>query len=496
MLLYVDRTHDARSGRLGAGSQVARSEGSAADEEDRLAVEPPSGPEESSAVHEPRPEEASDLPAGVLSIVVRAAQGSAIPGVTVTLVERDRRGAPTGVPQVRTTDKNGEVVFSGLPPAAYRLAFSHQDYAPLVTIAGIRADRGTHLAVTLESGAELDVKVTGPRSEPVARQEIVVTQQEEPPRRARTGVEGLAVFQHLKTTHGCYVEMVGVPGGAMVEVTLPKSGTRAVEFRVGSQLIGSVVGPEGSPVAGVSVEASRSGQYHRADTDPCGRYRIDGLAPGPASIRVRQPGEGGFQTPGLPLVILEGTTEHDIHIGRGEIAGVVTHGGTGTPLPHTSIYLHRVVPPPALPGEGGVDLWLYTGLDGRFSARGLPAGRYRLYCNCLAGFREKQVFLDLAEAAADDDVEIVLEPKRFGTLTLRVITADGRPPKELSVGVTDATSNLFTSLRPTQRGEGVYELELDAGEHSIRVYTDSTLRARFDVEIGEGRTTERVVDMR
>lgn len=153
-----------------------------------------------------------------------------------------------------------------------------------------------------------------------------------------------------------------------------------------------------------------------------------------------------------------------------------------------------------------MDLWLYTGSDGRFSARGLPPGRYRLYCSASAAFREKEVFLDLTEGTAEDDVDIALEPKRCGTLLLRVVTADGRPPHDLSIGVTDTrpsrgngdsqVASSFGTLRPTQRTECVYEVELDGGLYVIRVYTQSTLRARFEVQIDEGRTSERIVDLR
>jgi len=491
LLLFVDRGSRARSGSRAVALEgqdrrepVAARDPQPAPSQPAQAVEPPPVAPPAEPEEDPTP-----VPMGTLELWVVSPDGPGVPGVRASLVRRDSRGAPTGTPQARTTDEEGRASFSGLADGAYRLTLSHPGYAPCVRIVGIRGVTGTLLVLTLDEGARLDVMVTGPRGEPVADQEVVVTQYEEAPRRARTGIEGVASFEHLKTSHGCYVEVVGAPGGARLEVTLPKGGRRTVEFRLGSQLIGQVLGPDGRPLAGVRVTASRDGQYHGTDTDATGHYGIDGLVPGPASLTVSSDGVGGFRTPALPVVVLEGTTEHDVHLGRREISGVVTNAGTGAPLAHVRVYLARIAP------EMGVDLWLYTGSDGRFSARALPPGRYRLCCT-LRDFREQEVFVDLAEETARDDLEISLDPERYGTLLLRVTTTDGRYPRDVSIGISSAARKLtigWTNLRP--RSDGLYELRLGVGEHKVYVNGAGALKV-LEVRIDEGRTVERTVELR
>ncbi len=203
------------------------------------------------------------------------------------------------VPERRRTDDLGRFRFPGVGPGAWRLDARVEGMPPLV--AEVALPPGEDLldlvlqAAPLPGGStDFTVRVLGPGGEPVKGVGVFV-QAGPTALRRQTGAEGTAVFQSLPGTT------------AMIYMTVPQSMTKAPEYlqqepieaRLAdgelvvrlvptARIRGRVLGPDGSPLAGMMVQAEGppgipGGSSH---TDDRGEFTLGVAAGGPYRITI------------------------------------------------------------------------------------------------------------------------------------------------------------------------------------------------------------------
>ena len=236
------------------------------------------------------------------------------------------------------------------------------------------------------------------------------------------------------------------PTGPLAIGVIAGSTTGGIDPVLGrtASVTGTVTGPDGSPLAGISVQAYRDDpdegwQYvDEVTTDAAGVYLLDEQWPGevrlgfvdPLGLFARefwderatvQEADGLTLTSGLHL------TGIDVQLGEGRtIGGTVT--GDGAPLVEAVVVLSRMTPDgPVLYGE------TLTGADGTYSFAGLPDGSYRV------GFRARgfvrEWWSDKATLAAADEVlvagadvgDVDAELGRGGAIAGMVTSDTGKP---------------------------------------------------------------------
>jgi hypothetical protein len=159
-----------------------------------------------------------------------------------------------------------------------------------------------------------------------------------------------------------------------------------------------------------------------------GTYRLEGVPPGRWwAFAFDEEAQHGVRS---DVVVKEGTTTPGIDFRltpvTGEVSGVV-RGPDGTPVKQAFLRLTR---PPLAKGaakQGGVnpreEAERYTDADGKYRFEALTPGSWRLYC--ASEKLASQVWAVDLPAEGVRTVDFTLT--RGGTLTGRVITADGTP---------------------------------------------------------------------
>jgi protocatechuate 3,4-dioxygenase beta subunit len=241
---------------------------------------------------------------------------------------------------------------------------------------------------------------------------------------------------------------VGVLGGFSLQHTL--------KLPLGAQVTGTVVDPDGQPVAGATVMA-RFGYSScgKATSDKSGRFTLVGIAPplqpGPArrdgpqnEVIAVPPDDAPCLATGeapLPDVAPGGSASVDVALKSGvAIAGRIA-GPDGKPVPGCQVSVHQLNPHGAILGFGSV----VTGDDGRYLLKHLAPGKMYLAIQppggspLLMNKTADQVF----EAGKKTTVDVALGAG--ATLVGEVLTSKGKP-------VTGAQIN----LQPKAGGGGQF----------------------------------------
>lgn len=246
---------------------------------------------------------------------------------------------------------------------------------------------------------------------------------------------------------------------------------------------GRVTDERGVPVAGASLAFER-GQNHRvgeiAQTDAVGRFRATGLPAGPLEVLISAPDHAYLHTSVRALDV----EHHEWTLPRaGAIEGRVVDGRTGRPV--TSFRL-RMVDAGLADGEVGANFlsasWWDTGYDfedadGRFTTRPhrIQVGAICALQVIAPGYAPGATGRLVASTTPElEPVEVRL----FPPLLLRGRVVDSRtsePIADASVRIHQESELLMVSgpsdayPRVATDDAGRFELEVDAGEHRLRV---------------------------
>jgi protocatechuate 3,4-dioxygenase beta subunit len=137
---------------------------------------------------------------------------------------------------------------------------------------------------------------------------------------------------------------VSVPG-----VEAPTTEPLRIEMKVARVLSGQVVGPEGEPVAGASVELieeRRTGRGGRSlsvqslgSTDMEGRFRVSGPPPGSIILGIRAEGYAPHRIEGLQIPEDRDLEDVRIALARGSILDVRVLAAEGDPVANISVHV-------------------------------------------------------------------------------------------------------------------------------------------------------------
>ncbi|MHC4392511.1 MAG: carboxypeptidase regulatory-like domain-containing protein [Planctomycetota bacterium] len=246
---------------------------------------------------------------------VRSNGGDPIAGARVSVARRGAFGAATA-----KTNKKGYYRLRGATFGRNRVSVSHPDYrAPKSKVVkvvkpaeGAEAKPGRADFVMAEGGVVQGLVVG--RFGPVNARIDVLDAKNRRVRRIRAAEEGSFRIGGL-TPGQKYKLRAGPEEGAVaiLGVRAPKRGTEDVTLFLehGGRIEGQVLGPQGSPLAGVLVRADRYSTPFRVQkrTDGAGRFALPGLPDG--SFRVRVLPDGALREPAAVRVDVIAATGPD-----------------------------------------------------------------------------------------------------------------------------------------------------------------------------------------
>jgi RNA polymerase sigma factor (sigma-70 family) len=239
-------------------------------------------------------------------------------------------------------------------------------------------------------------------------------------------------------------------------VTVPESGevVKDLVLTACGTVEGVVADADGKPVPGaaVSVEVPLSEPISRwmdppaappAWTDDAGRFRLDGLAPGDATIRavhgprglfgrtgpvkVPEGGVAAIRVDAAPGAVLSGTVAREDGTA---VAGALLRIAVGGVDPGQPIFREKTLD--ALEADAEVQP---VGEGGAFRVAGLPAGKYTLFAAAEGCSPVRGTEVDLAAGEVREGLRIVLGGERF--LAGRVVDEDGSPVPGARITVQD-----------------------------------------------------------
>ncbi len=343
--------------------------------------------------------------------VVGASDGTPVSGICVSL----EKGPST------VTDGDGVYSLTGLDPGAYKLVFSdcnptprfrtqwylQADTSGAATTVDVSDGVDTPLPdVALSEGVVVSGTVTA-GGKPLADASVDVSPTDSGnSMHATTDVDGHYATEPLAPGDyrvrfaddygsGAWAKQFwnGQPSwGTADTLTLtssdvPERGGVDAALTASAQIHGTVTATDGSPLAGICVDAnvSHDGSWDRVDgttTGPDGTYAISGLPAASYAVRfsdcagghhVDQWYDGATGPDSATSVVLAAGEDHggvDAQLGDGiAVAGRVTDS-SGAPLAGISVSVN-----PSGSGQGG---WAQTDADGNYRTGGVLPGDYRV----------------------------------------------------------------------------------------------------------------------
>ncbi|HEX8095175.1 carboxypeptidase regulatory-like domain-containing protein [Jatrophihabitans sp.] len=430
-----------------------------------------------------------------------------------------------------TSAANGRYTITGLPADSYQICF-YAGYATGAASTGYLDEcydnlpayyyGGTPIPVavghttpginaTLAVGAAVTGKVTDPAGKPVPDVSASVLPSSGQGLGATDAqgiyrITGIAPGTYSVCFDGTYAITPGAPygyskncadHGAEFQLAAGQTVTRNGTVQVAGALGGSVVGPDGSPVAGVltNVFDSNGDQINGTNTDENGTWQIQGLAPGQYTVCYDPTyTSGGYRrgcydaqpngtTTGTPVTVAAAqltTVNGSLELGAA-ITGTVTDS-TGTPLGGVAVL---AVSPP---GSGSGYYYGYTDDTGSYTLGGVDAGDYLVCFDASSaqgpapgGYRsecyDNQPSIDTADPVTVGDtgtVTVNAELGSGGAIAGRVTDPNGVGVSAVDIVATSMTSgeNVYAS----SDFEGYYTVPgLSSGDYTVCFYTNPSV---------------------
>lgn len=361
--------------------------------------------------------------------------------------------------------------------------------------------------VVLRPAARITGKVTDPAGKPLAgarvQERFQLLQRKpvnapfDPCRKdggvAVSGPDGRYTLEGLEP--GSYILSVHAPGwlrATTAPVNAPPAGTAeapVVALAEGAVVQGRVLDPQGKPAAGISVYEFGRNVYEQGPaktvTDAEGRFRLEGVLPGMASIAAFDEdlgradanlpvgrGESRLDLQLTPLdAALKAAAAARTELPKVEVRGRVT-GPKGELVVSAAVWIQRLGD---VPGRAG-----YTREDGTFSLR-LAENVYRLTVERPGYARTRLERLDVGKQPVDD---VAIRMEKGIPVQGRVVLPPGFRLSSVLV-----KSDSFSWLVPVSR-DGSFEDELGPGEWEIeadlsRQESGRTATARVVLEPGK-----------
>ncbi|HYH47061.1 MAG TPA: carboxypeptidase-like regulatory domain-containing protein, partial [Thermoanaerobaculia bacterium] len=358
-------------------------------------------------------------------------QGEGLAGGTVELErEAEHRGffdPPTALRQA-AAGPDGRFELRHLPPGRFRLTARAPGHAPAARLpveipAGAgRVDLGN---LALAAGAALEGRVVDERDRPLEGAAVLAVDGPGEPPRALTGADGRFRLADLAPGRAnLWVVREGYIQTTLHDIAVPSGEPLAIRLRPARVLTGQVVGPRGEPVAGAMLHrltggagadgSGFSGSSSLAHTDAQGRFRADGLEPGPVALLAEAP---GYRSRRLQVEI---PAERDA--GPLEIAldtGAVIEGrvlAAGKPMAQAQVSAH-----PTVRVEVHAGTLVQTDGDGRFRLAGLAVGRHAVEVTTADG-RQAREEVEVRPGTQQLDLHLPA-----AEISGRVVDAAGRP---------------------------------------------------------------------
>lgn len=243
----------------------------------------------------------------------------------------------------------------------------------------------------------------------------------------------------------------------------------------GVEVSGLVVDAAGQPISAATLRIA-PGDTTALTTDPAGKFAF--TAPHePISLHALAP-DGRQGLARLPLADKQETAQVRIVVGEGaELTGLVRDGQG--PVQHADV---RILAEPESLEVAAFD----TPLDGRFTAKGLPPGRYSVRAQHGLGRRTTVVGLELPGAA---QVELVLSGS--GRVTGVVTGADSQPAE--GANVTIEWPRGLNEVRRTARtgADGRFDFDdLLPAEVTVQAQLDDQVSEEIGTYVAPGATVE------
>ena len=398
-----------------------------------------------------------------VAITGRVLRGSkAVEGLSVTVFGEDSRGAAV-------TGPDGSFAVSGLAPGSMRVVLRKED--EFIQETRNLTAPAQDVLIELPAGGRITGRVldkatgkplTSFQAGIASSQNLGGRVRMSPPQsREFSSEDGTFTLENVPP--GALFVVASAPGyvSARLNVTVEEGkALSGVELKLdgGVHLTGRVTGPNGTPLADVSVRVDTSkspvlmsfGPDATAVTDANGEYSLETLSPGEETIDFVH----ADYVPARKQVTLKGReTKLDVQLSAGQrVTGtVVTEGGA--PVADAQVSAH---------GSGMRGGGARTAADGTFEMDALPPGRYRFTASKEGAGSGS---LDDVDISSQQQVRITL--RAGATISGRII---GLPPEELSLVKIDAYAERgFVSGRADSSGN--YRLE-GAPTGSVTIYAE------------------------
>jgi protocatechuate 3,4-dioxygenase beta subunit len=359
----------------------------------------------------------------------------------------------------------------------------HQETVPAGT-------EGVVLRLESALGGVMRVHVLDPEGEPVPAfhflrsdgvQDGLATDGQ---RFVRVPVDGGPFFLEITHPRSADGTPLDLAPGSWGPIT-PRVGDMEVRLQPAASIAGRIVDDDGTPAEGAHVYAApldrgaaagRSyGLHGNAHSDAEGRFRIGGLAARPYRLFLTAAGDSAHPE---PVTVQGGAKNVEIRLEPGTSVEVVVLGPEGLPVEGAMLAAWR-----------GMSFSNFvTDEEGRATiGRVGPTGVYSLRVTPPAA-RGDLAMLERHDWTVD---ETVLRLEAAGTLTGRVVDAQGIAVEGAQVSVVDAKGRSQQHLRTDV--EGVFEARrLGAGPVHVRAVVPGTAACLHDVAL-DGREVELVL---
>ena len=290
------------------------------------------------------------------------------------------------VPFAAVTDRDGQYRIRGLGEGSYNIELRHDKYSSAQRTLSLHESR-TGLELELASRVKVKGQLTGAKN--IANTQLSIVSFYGETATTRVRADGSFEFAEEFSSGMATIELEAgqfsfkVSQSRWVRRALIEDGDDfELEIQPASEVKGVVLGHDGKPLAGVAVLAALkiiedplnfftdqsflvTRQRVFAVTDNAGRYMINGLEPGEVTLSFQKARFGSCTKVAIVKFALKGpdASEPPVKLlAPGTISGRVTRGGRPVPGALVSV------------GKGLARS--FTGPDGRYLLRDLPAGNH------------------------------------------------------------------------------------------------------------------------
>ena len=321
------------------------------------------------------------------------------------------------------------------------------------------------MTLTLARGATISGTISDATGAPVTSGAVVMLLDSDARhvQFASVAPDGTYSFADLPegTYHVLVYHLTSLFNSVAVSVSEGQSATAAIAA-VPGLVYGTVVDPQGAPVAGADVMLVATdpvtGQAHGTHTTTAGNgtYQIVGCPDGQVTMTMQK--EGLTATSQIVIVVYGAQQPVDLAFVEGyQVSGTVTQEGSGTPIAGAAVYLLSLDTPlaPRLPVESDA--------SGHWSIDRVAAGNYRVIV-VAAGYA---LHADRVSLAGDAHLDTALTQNGFRIQGTVIDSVSGLP-------LADATVTLMLdgiACATTQSGtDGRFELaRVASGTYTLRI---------------------------